>query len=173
MEKIFFVDKSAFASSEEAIRTILAKFFNLENAVIYRSENGKPYLQHPCRLFFSVSHTKEKIFVAFADQNVGIDAEPTSRQINLPVLLKKFPPAERIEIKNTEDFLRLWTIKESAIKWLGGTLAHDLDRLSYIKDQLFYNGINIPVFITKKTIENHIVSVCSEQNFTSAEIIHI
>ena len=118
-------------------------------------------------------NVREKIFVAFADQNVGIDAELTSRQINLPLLLKKFPPAEGIEIKNTEDFLRHWTIKESAIKWLGGTLAHDLDRLSYIKEQLFYNGTEIPVFITQKTIENHVVSVCSERNFKNAKIIYI
>ncbi len=148
----------------------MAKEFQLFAPQIEKTKNGKPYIKNSKEpLFFSVSHTKTLLFIAFCDVDVGIDAEEISREINLPLLLKKLPSNERTEITDPKEFLRRWTIKESAIKWLGGTLAHDLQKLSFVKNQLLYEEEKLPALITEKFIEGHLVSVCSARDFTSVE----
>ncbi len=174
MEKIFYTEASVFPSSTAAITHILRVYFNLEKTVIDKTENGKPFLLNPkARLSFSVSHTREKLFIALSDENVGVDAEMESRCVNYPLLVKKFPVEERAEISDATDFLRRWTVKESAIKWLGGTIARDLKKISFRQNELRYDGIEIPVYITTRTVEDHILSVCSERDFSTAEVIKL
>ena len=174
MEKIFYADISAFTSSEAAVQYILKTHFDTQTARIARTENGKPYLENSdIRLFFSVSHTKTALFVAFSDENVGLDAEALTRQLDYKSVLKRFPIDERSEITSVQDFLKHWTVKESAIKWLGGTIAQDLAKLSYINGELRYNGLDIPIYVTTLTYEGHCLSVCSERNFSSATFIKL
>ncbi len=171
MEKIFYTNPFTFSSSEEAVKYILHRYFHLSNAEITHTENGKPYLQSVDGLFFSITHTKSKLFIAFSDRNVGMDAEEETRPFPPSALLSKFPIEERMEIQTTEDFLLHWTVKESAVKWLGGTLAHDFKKLTYVKEVLFYNGLEIPILITHQKIAGHILSICSERDFCNAEVI--
>ena len=124
-------------------------------------------------LFFSVSHTKERLFIAFSDSNVGLDAEKNNRETEYLPIIKKFHPLERKEILSNEHFIRHWTIKESAVKWLGGSLAKDLSRLHFYKNALFYGEMEIPAKLTFFQIDEHFVSVCSERDFSQAEIIPI
>ncbi len=173
MEKIFYMDASRFPSSTAAVEYILSTRFQ-ERATIARTENGKPYLQNTTRrLFFSVSHTKKTTFIAFSDENVGVDAELIDRDVRYPAIVKRFPVEEREEITSVESFLTHWTVKESAVKWLGGTLAHDLGKLSFTKGVLLYQNVEIPVYRTTLRINGHILTVCSERDFTHAELIQV
>ncbi len=172
MEKIVYVEPSRFSSSVEGVTEILRTHFNIQSPTIARTENGKPYLQSPALpLFFSVSHTKAGLFIAFCDENVGLDCELCSRELNLPLLLKRFSQAEREEISSTRDFLVHWTVKEAAVKWLGETLASTLSKLAYVKGRLYYEGLELPVKITTLEINGHILSTCSERDFSTAQII--
>ena len=165
------MESSAFPSSIEAVKSILFSHFGISDAEIYRSENGKPYLKSKKPLFFSVSHTKSGLFIAFSDENVGVDAEMLDREVHYTSILRKFPVEEREEITSTKDFLSHWTVKESAVKWLGGTLAHDLAKLSYIGGLLRYEQVELPVHVATLCFKGHILSVCSEQDFSNAELI--
>lgn len=171
MEKIFYADNTAFPSSIDAVKIILSKHFGIEGVKISRSESGKPYLDGKTKLFFSVTHTKEKLFIGFCDENIGIDAELINRKIDYMPILRRFPIAERDEILSSQDFLRHWTVKESAVKWLDGTLARDLDKLSFIQGVLRYKNLELPIQITTTVFEGHILSVCSERDFSSPEFI--
>ena len=172
MEKIFFAKNPAFPSSISAVKEILSTYFGIDNAEICRTENGKPYLKNAKNpLHFSISHTKTGLFIAFSKENVGIDAERMERTVRYQSILNKFPFEEREEIACEEDFLRHWTVKESAIKWLGGTLAHDLKKLRYTNGLLHYNQLELPVHITTLRLEGHILSICSDRDFSSAEFI--
>ena len=172
MEKLFCADVSAFSTSTEAVRFVLREYFRIQNASVIRNENGKPYLENTkVPLFFSVSHTKEKLFLAFSSENVGIDAENLNRESNYLPILHKFPPVERKEIQSKDDFLLHWTVKESAIKWLGGTLAKDLNKLCFCNNTLSYNGLDIPVHITTHFFDGHVLTICSEKDFSSVPII--
>ncbi len=171
MEKIFYADSAAFPSSVTAVEYALKKHFGISDGKIVKTENGKPYLENYTRLFFSISHTRSKLFIAFSSDNVGIDAEEIGRECNLSLLLRKLPEIERREIATQQDFLTHWTVKESAIKWLGGTIAHDLKSLVFVKGVLTYGEIEIPVKITTKQVEKHILSLCSERDFAFVEPI--
>ena len=170
MEKIFYADKSAFSSSIEAVEKIFREFFHIPAPIILRTENGKPYLENG-ELFFSVSHTKSMLFVAISDKNVGIDAENLLRKNPSPSLLKKFTLEERAEITSNEDFLRHWTAKESAIKYLGGTIAKDLKDLRFIQGKLRHEKVDLNVTATVFQLFKHIVTVCHENDFSKAEIV--
>ena len=172
MNAIFYAKKTTFPTSKEFLSFILREKLNIVNFEIEKNENGKPFLILPSNssyfpLFFSVTHTKENYFIAISNENVGIDAELLNRAPNYLPILSKFSQAERDEIQNTQDFLKFWTIKESAIKWLGGSIAYDLQKLSYEKGLLKYKELELPLKITQIEVDSHVLTVCSatEQNW--------
>ena len=166
MEKIFYTTQREYPSSEDAVKRILSTVFGVDNARIARMETGKPYLVD-IPLFFSVSHTDGKTFIAFSDANVGIDAERKNRETDFIKILKRFPESERAEIHSHEDFIRHWLVKESAVKWLGGTLASNLRDLRYKCDNLFYKDIPLPVQLCFVEVDHFLLAVCSERDFSN------
>ena len=172
MEKIFYTPVNTYPNSETAIKRVFERFFHLKNVDIFRNENGKPFLnattaQNP--LFFSVSHTNETLFIAVCDENVGIDAEIKNRQVAYASIVKKFNQEERASIHSPVHFLQYWTVKEATVKWLGGKLATDLAKLSYLNGEIFYQNLPLPVQITLLDFQNSILAVCSERDFSNAE----
>jgi len=172
MEKIFYTDANAYPNSETAVKNIFKRFFQLKNVTIERNENGKPFLcASKSRLFFSVYHTSGKLFIAVSDENVGIDAESETRKTQYVSIVKKFPTEEQLEISSSLDFLKHWTAKEATIKWLGGTISHDLSYLSYLNGNIVYKNAPLPIYVSFPSFENYIIAICSERDFTNAEYI--
>ena len=92
---------------------------------IRRTNLGKPYfVDSP--LHFSVSHTKNYVFVALSDKPIGIDAEELDREIKLSLAEKFLSPTEYAQFQNAEDkrlaLLRFWVLKEAAGKCEGSGL---------------------------------------------------
>ncbi|MBE7067754.1 MAG: 4'-phosphopantetheinyl transferase superfamily protein [Clostridiales bacterium] len=171
MEKIFYTNATEFPNSDAFVLYLLKKYYGKASATISRNENGKPFLDAP--LFFSVSHTKTYLFVAFSKENIGIDAEIVNRKTEFQTIIKKFPPLERKEILTQQDFLRHWTVRESAIKWLGGSIAKDLTKLSFYNGKLKYGNVELPVQLSFLNLANHFLCVCSERDFSKVEILSI
>ncbi len=170
MEKIFYADTSAF-TSEEALKKIFSEYYGNNGATILRTKNGKPYVENA--LFFSVSHTKDRLYIAFSEKEIGLDAEHFSRATRYESVVKKFHPIEQAEIRNTENFLRHWVVKESAVKYLGGTLAHDLSKLCYANGTLTYDGAAFPTSVHLLQHEDFILSVCGDGDFENAVFIRL
>ena len=161
MYKIFYMDKCADGQTDSAIQRVLSNYFEMPNADILRTENGKPYIEsNP--LFLSVSHTKDKLFLVFADENVGIDAEQMQREVQFCHIVKKFPLEEREEITSIQSFLRHWTAKESVVKWLGGTLARDLYTLTFSNGVMRYREIPLPVHFAFLQLDECLLCLCAE-----------
>lgn len=171
MEKIFYADIAKFSTTEDLAKKIFARYFGISNPKIQRTEVGKPYLLGDFGLFFSLSHTKDKVFFAVSDKNVGLDAESLNREVNYLPILQKFTDYERQTVTSTADFLKLWTLKESVIKWLGGTLASHLKNVEIREKQCYYKSVPLPVFLTEKEIDGHVLHVCSDKDFSNAELI--
>lgn len=171
MGRIFYADKSEY-SSKELLSRILAQFYKLENAEIERTKNGKPYLANGTfPLHFSVSHTKELIFIAFSESNIGLDAEPLDRKVDYEKISAKFSYEEQKEISSTETFLTHWVAKESAVKYLGGTLARDLKKLAFTRDVITYENQPLPIIARFFQIQGHVLCVCGKQDFKNVEFI--
>ena len=158
MEKIFYADKSAYPNSEVGVKKILAEYYGLHEPVILRGEHGKPYLKDGPH--FSVTHTKERLYIAFSSKPLGLDAESLSRNPFYQTVILNFPPEEQAEIISPEAFLKHWVVKESAVKYLGSSLAHDLKNFAYIGGKLLYKGEPFPADIQLLTHEGYILSVC-------------
>ncbi len=151
------------------MKKIFSAYYGKQDAMILREKSGKPYVEGGP--FFSVTHTQDRLYIAFSDEEIGLDAEHLSREPHYEAILKKFSPQERAEIHSAKEFLQHWVVKESAVKYLGGTLAVDLNRLCYVNDRLTYNQKNFPAKITLLQHEGFILSVCGNGVFENAVFI--
>ena len=170
MGKIFYADKSDF-STEAALKKIFSAYFGKHSVTILGTKNGKPYVENGP--YFSVTHTLNRLYIAFSDKEIGLDAEHLSRAPHYEPIVKKFSPIEQAEITCTEDFLRHWIVKESAVKYLSGTLAADLKWLHFTNGHLTYRQQEFPAKITLLQHEDFILSVCSNDDFENAVFIPI
>ena len=116
MEKIFYADKSDF-TTETALKQIFSVCYGRNSVEILRTEHGKPYVDGGP--YFSVTHTKNRLYIVFSSQEIGLDAESLARKPRYGTIMKKFSPAEQAEIDCAETFLKHWVVKESAVKYLG------------------------------------------------------
>lgn len=171
MEKIFYADKSKYAKSEVAVKKILYDFYGLENPEILRTENGKPYLKTDTPLFFSISHTDTMLFIAVSDTEIGIDSERLSRKTDYAPILSKFSERERKNVRSREDFLRLWTAKESVVKYLDKRLLTALKSIECYENKAFYQGRELPCKLTQVTFAEYILTVCGKNDWSAAEFI--
>ena len=170
MEKIFYADKSAF-TTEAALKRILSVCYGRDSVEILRTEHGKPYVENGPH--FSVTHTKNRLYIVFSDTEIGLDAESLSRTPYYETVVKKFSPAEQAEIDCAETFLKHWVVKESAVKYMGGTLALDLYKLDYANGCLFYDNAPFPAKIALHTHEEFILSVCGTAPLADAKFISL
>lgn len=128
---------------------------------IERSIHGKPYLKNAPHIFFSVTHTKNLWLCAFDDRKIGIDAELYNRKKFAALKLAKrfFTDAEEKFIADISDveyqrrvFLRMWTMKEAALKLKGTGISGRLDSIDLVYndkllqeyDDLRFYAVNIP-----------------------------
>ncbi len=168
MKKIYYADKSAF-TTEAALKRIFSIFYERSDVEILRSEHGKPYVENGP--YFSVTHTKNRLYIVFSDTEIGLDAEVLSRTPYYETIVKKFSPAEQTEIDCAETFLKHWVAKESAVKYIGGTLALDLYKIDYVKGCLYYDNAPFPAKINLLRHEEFIISVCGNGDFDGAEFV--
>lgn len=91
---------------------------------------GKPALAEDRGIHFNASHAGNFVVAAVADRSVGIDIE-RRRQLRNATVRKCCTIREQEWLEKQEDqelaFLRLWTAKESYVKWGGEGLTCPLD----------------------------------------------
>ena len=113
-------------SGHEVGRQLLQQLYRDETGEncpeIRTASRGKPYFVN-APLHFSISHTKEHAFCALAPWNVGIDAEEMDRRVDLRLADKILSVPERMRYDAADDkraaLLRLWVLKEAAVKLTG------------------------------------------------------
>ncbi|MDR2163156.1 MAG: 4'-phosphopantetheinyl transferase superfamily protein [Clostridiales Family XIII bacterium] len=125
---------------------------------VARGPHGKPYFAEPPlrgRLFFSISHSGSYWAVVFHDAEAGLDIEDMGIRGNMTqermekIAARFFADDEvayllRVEGAGPEDagskgcggfrgrFFRIWTAKESYIKYTGAGLSKDLRSFSVL-----------------------------------------
>ncbi len=114
-------------SGHDAGRMLLYKAYRRETGTGLKQEicvaqGGKPYIpDSPWK--FSITHTKRHAFLAFGQEEVGIDAEELDRNINLALADKILSPYEREQFDAAQDkrraLLTFWVLKEAQAKLTG------------------------------------------------------
>ena len=89
------------------------------------TDRGKPYFADGS-IHFSISHTKAHVFCVLSERPVGLDAEEMDRDLDLRLADKILSPAERRRYAcaehKKEALLKLWVLKEAAVKCSGDGL---------------------------------------------------
>jgi 4'-phosphopantetheinyl transferase len=125
--------RDRFLAGRRLLRGVLSQWISSpsEEIPIALNSDGKPVLPGYPDLQFSISHAGDRVAVAFAQTAVGIDLEK-EREVDVPGLLRRFFGTEQEVVKNrvrdSTEFLRLWTACEAAIKADGRGLAGLLSR---------------------------------------------
>ena len=121
--KGIYPELSGKALTDALIRRCLGR----EDAVIYRTEQGKPYVrisgEEDCAgLYISVSHSGSAFAMLEADKEAGLDIQ-YKRNIHVDRIAERFFTQEEKEYitagDTTERFFQLWTRKEAYSKYTG------------------------------------------------------
>ena len=116
-----------------------------ENPVFEYNEHGKPMIVGHPEIFFNLSHCKEAAICVVSDQPVGVDVESV-RSFNESLVRYTMNEAEVKEIESAEDqaiaFIRLWTMKESALKLIGTGISNELKQVLQQKNLQFQTFVD-------------------------------
>lgn len=138
----------------------------LENLIIERGENGKPYFKGENDIFFNGTHSKDLIAVAMSDKFVGVDGEFFKKRNFLDIAKEYFSFNEykflKSSLKLEIDFYTLWTLKEAYIKTFGKSIFDIKDSIEIdLNERAIYNADNL--FFATFIIDNcYIMSVCCD-----------
>ena len=107
-----------------------------ETLEIYKNDFGKEYIKDR-NIYYNVSHTYGLLCSAVSDSEIGVDCE-TIREKDWEALSKRFFTQREYEaIKASDDpldeFFRVWTKKESYVKYTGEGLSRSLSSFD-VKD---------------------------------------
>lgn len=117
----YFSDNRKYTSDEKYLehlsglfltKFIAKHFYKISDFKIERRDN-KPFFKNG-GVFFSISHSKDIVLVAFNNENVGVDVELIRNRSNYKAIMERF--GEKIDNPTLEDFYKFWTLYESEIK---------------------------------------------------------
>lgn len=146
-------EKVARLKSDNAIRETLSAYLLLHKACeelglnecdsdIATDAYGKPYFAKRTDKYFNISHSHERVMCAIGDVPVGCDVQKIEDKSERALkIAKRFFTKEEFEkLMSVEEkgernafFFRMWTLKESYIKCVGGGLAIPLDSFSVLE----------------------------------------
>ena len=169
---IFQRDAKFSLASKLLIRYVLSKAFQCKSSLfeIQRTEYGRPFIKTTKNFDFNVSHHNHLACIAATfDGNVGCDTmeyktikqkrQSIDELINL--LRKELTNNEYDFVLNkTQDekkrfahFYRLWSLKESYVKWLGCGLGFTLSRLNFCINTDEFNQYNHEQILSNTILE--------------------
>jgi 4'-phosphopantetheinyl transferase len=100
-----------------------------ENPVFEYGEHGKPSIKGHPEIHFNLSHCKEAAVCVVSDRPVGVDVE-SIREYKTSLVRYTMNDEETREIESAEHpalaFIRLWTMKEAAMKLIGTGISNDM-----------------------------------------------
>ena len=142
---------------------------NLTPQNIKYGQNGKPEISG---LNFNISHSKNFVICSVSENPVGCDIEKI-RSIKSVFEKRFFTPNEVSYLdkfsgdEKLKQFCRLWTMKESYMKFTGEGMKLALNRFEFnIEDsvKVFRDGVSCSCFIKEYEILDYCISICSEEN---------
>lgn len=144
----FAENRHEFLTTRALCRTALSRYADVAPADwrFERSDHGKPEVASPAvdpTLAFSLTNTSALVACAVTTgQEVGVDAEDTTRSVELLELADRFfSPVESAALRalaperRRARFFDYWTLKESYVKGRGQGLSIPLEAFSFHVDE--------------------------------------
>lgn len=129
-------------------------------------QNGKPYLLNNPDIFFNISHSDSGVAVVVDKAPVGIDIQDIV-PVREGVIERCFSQEEKDMFFTSpspeREFTRLWTLKESAVKCHGETIA-SLKNYSFVESEKIFSKYEKIFTVYER--KNLFISVCGERGFS-------
>lgn len=146
----FFRDARNCLLGDVLTRVEICRATGLSNKQLEFSTNayGKPFLLNSPHIHFNISHAGHYVVCAVSNEPVGIDIELINPSADMKIAERFFTPDETAYIMAGEQeqrFYKVWTKKESRIKWEGKGLHKPLTSFSVLdsneQGQLIYHKV--------------------------------
>ena len=150
------------------------KAFGVDDSSLRYGEHKKPYLKENDKLFFSISHSGEYCACAFYDKEIGIDIQKI-KDVSDAVIKKVATDKEYDYLSSLDnierrgEFTRLWTVKESYVKFLGKGLSLSFQKIEMTFDEeikLIDEGKTADVIFEEQSIDGYKLTVCYKRENT-------
>ncbi|MDY0131849.1 MAG: 4'-phosphopantetheinyl transferase superfamily protein [Desulforegulaceae bacterium] len=130
---------------------------------------GAPLIKNLPFLNISISHSGKYAVSAINEkQRIGIDLEELKCLNTKYLLYAGFSKKEKKLTcpENYFEILKLWTIKESYLKYIKKGFNESLKKVEIIKNKIYHNGVPIKNVCTESffLLENYVVSFVYENN---------
>ena len=127
--------------------------------------NEKPYLKDG-RAFFNISHSGDYVICSLSESEIGCDVQ-TVGKYNPRIAERFFTSYEKDFLQKSEnqseDFTRLWTLKESVLKKTGEGITGGLDSFCFA-DCLTQNSfIKFGYHFRVSKLADAYISICSDK----------
>ncbi|MCC2324139.1 MULTISPECIES: 4'-phosphopantetheinyl transferase family protein [Bacillus] len=181
---------------EDRQRTILGNFLvkyfiakkvnaNIEDIKLEEDEFGKKKIVNHVGYCFNISHSGEWVFIGIAESEIGVDVEKIE-SLDFLNIASYFSKEEKeyltkLDSKVLEmEFFRIWTAKESYIKYKGLGMVIPLESFSvpisenenFVKT--LYEKESKEAFVTSSKInEEYYISVCGNSAMEQLELIYL
>lgn len=149
------------------------------DAVIVYGKNGKPYLKQG-GVYFNLSHSGEIAVCAVSHQEVGVDIQKI-KPVSEALVKKVCSERELVRLsalskrEREEEFCRLWTLKESVMKWSGEGLAllrKGLEIDFSHSHKVMCGGSELSLCLKEFALHGYKIAVCTarKEDFTLTEV---
>ncbi len=153
-------------SGKALLTYILKEKFGITDFFVECTESGKPYLS-TAAVHFNISHCDDYVLCVCGDKAVGCDIEKI-KPYNEKVARRFYTDSECKILTDSQnpdvDFMRMWTLKESALKYSGVGLSGGLDRWDfseyYNREKFCFKGLDFTCWQQGDLI----ISICSVNN---------
>lgn len=146
---------------------------NYESVIIKKTKSGKPYISK--KVFLSITHSNEKVVVAFSNKNIGIDIEMV-QSINHKIIDKIFSIDEKKYIRENSNekynYIAAWTKKEAYVKYkdFRKNIISRLKKMNTFEDKKFFTfSIDNYVFTLYSKMKNRDIQI---YNFDETEMFY-
>ncbi len=131
---------------------------------IQKTSSGKPFFPGAGGVHFSVSHTKGLWVCALHDRPVGLDAELIREGDYVHIGKRFFHPEDYawLEGKPEAEFFKIWTAKESYVKYTGTGIDYAFSRFSVVAEGALKTGMGEAYFYFPPILPGYMTCVCTE-----------
>ena len=126
----------------ELLRRIVEQELGLTEFTVVQGPNCKPHIAGQDNFHYNLSHSGNRVVIAWGYSPVGVDVQQMDQKVGKEALAKRYFTHEEQEFileqpeVIDERFYRVWTGKESYLKYLGTGLRKSLDSFSVLSPDI-------------------------------------
>lgn len=137
-------------AADALLRYAVKESLGVSEFVVEKTALGKPRLQGMEDFHFNLSHSGKWVVIAYGDAEVGVDVEKIHMTDGKAAIARRYFTEDEQGFvfenaaKIPERFFRVWTAKESYLKYLGTGLHRRMDSFSVLSSpaaQMLYSRL--------------------------------